>query len=125
MKVKLELKSADISRLLKKSRQAVDDALYVVAGNAEMDTRDYVPRDTSALQDSAVVKAGNGVATIGWGGTERVDYARVQYYGDFLEHDNGNPEQNPLACPYWFEASAKDNLDRWRGMFARLLKGGL
>lgn len=124
MKVSLDLKSADVSRLLSKSKRAVDDALYAVAKNVEMDTRDFVPRDSSALQDSASVEAGNGVATIGWGGTERVDYARVQYYGDF-DHGTGNPEQNPQATNHWFEASEKANIDRWRGMFARLLKGGL
>lgn len=119
MSVKVTLKSIETNKALGVGIQATKAALFVVSENIESDTRQYVPYDTGDLQKSARIRSVSDLENeLIWGGTQDVDYAAKQYYGNYAHKTAQNARFAPRACGHWAEHAKADCLSRWREMFA-------
>lgn len=93
----------------------VTKGLLAVKGQIAADTAPYVPRVTGDLEHSVKPSDTTADKFLKW----NIPYARRQYYGQF-EHGK---QSHPLATRLWFQVAKAINLERWRKVAERVVKG--
>lgn len=107
----------DVRKSAGRLSEAVHRAQVKLDMQVVKDCNYYVPLKTGVLQKSAQIYTVPGSGEIVY----RTPYAKRQYYGLHFDHSKQN---NPNACPKWFEAAKARKGKQWKELVENEIKCG-
>lgn len=106
----------DVQKMIAKYRSRALVAQRILDESVLKDTDKYVRFRTGMLARSARTASKIGKGAIIYD----TPYAKKVYYDT---SSKVTKDVHPLATPFWFEASKKQNLDSWLNAVDKILKG--
>lgn len=96
--------------------QKAQQAQFALDNQVIKDSNYYIPLDTGALRDSAILASKVGKGSVVW----NTKYARKLYYNPQF---NFAQDKNPNARGLWFEAAKAQKKAEWVKIVEQIIKG--